>query len=466
MHQQFELEDHQLEAQGYSPAMPRRFSLQSLLSLSFALTATWNGFGSAIGISLAESSSSGTLWTLVVAALMNLIVSLGMAELASAYPNSGAQYYWSYQVSSQQWAPFASYMSACISTCGWWLGLASVCNFVAAMVLAIVQLYVEDYVIQTREQLFCYVMIVWLAVLLNIFAMDYLPALNQYLLYFSVSTLLATVFIILVAAFPNYRSSEWVFTDTTNLNDSYNKGFLLILCLLNNTYGFMGTDAGAHLAEEIPAPSVNVPKVIVYPIIIGLLTAWPFAVACMYVITDVERVANPPSGIALIEIYYQATASKFLTALLLAAFALCLFGCAVANITGSSRQIWAASRDNCYPWSVGLSQIHRKYQMPRNAACLTGAFTTLYGLIFLGSSTAFASMVSANIVFMMTSYVVPQGIVAWRGRSRVLPARHFELGNWGLVINITSCVWVIFLDIVACFPINRPVTAANMNYVG
>ena len=34
----------------------------------------------------------------------------------------------------------------------------------------------------------------------------------------------------------------------------------------------MGTDAGAHLADEMPCPSINAPKVMVYPIIIGLVT--------------------------------------------------------------------------------------------------------------------------------------------------------------------------------------------------
>lgn len=103
-------DDRELESQGYTPALARRFSVGSLLSLCFALTATWNGFGAAIGASLATSSSAGTIWTLVIAAIMNFVVSLGMAELASAYPNSGAQYYWSFRVASPEWAPFASYM--------------------------------------------------------------------------------------------------------------------------------------------------------------------------------------------------------------------------------------------------------------------------------------------------------------------------------------------------------------------
>lgn len=109
---------------------------------------------------------------------------------------------------------------------------------------------------------------------------------------------------------------------------------------------------------------------------------WPFAVTCMYVITDVEKVVNPPSGISLIEIYYQATGSEFKTVVLLAAFAVCLFGCAVANITGSSRQIWAASRDNCYPLSAWLAEIHPKFQMPANATYLTAIFTTVSHLEF------------------------------------------------------------------------------------
>lgn len=101
----------------------------------------------------------------------------------------------------------------------------------------------------------------------------------------------------------------------------------------------------------------------------------------MYVIVDIEKVVNPPSGIGLIEIYYQATGSKTITIILLAAFAFCLFGCAVANITGSSRQIWAASRDNCYPLSTWWARIHPQFQMPVNAAVLSGAFTTVWSVL-------------------------------------------------------------------------------------
>ena len=49
------------------------------------------------------------------------------------------------------------------------------------MVLAILQLCVKEYTPYPWHQWLCYVAILWLAVLLNIFGTSFLPALNQYL---------------------------------------------------------------------------------------------------------------------------------------------------------------------------------------------------------------------------------------------------------------------------------------------
>jgi choline transport protein len=100
----------ELEAAGYKEVMPRQFSLASLGALSFTLTCTWLGTGSSIGISLTEASSAGTLWSLPIAGFMTLIVASGMAELASAYPVAGAQYYWAFMVAEDKYKPFASYL--------------------------------------------------------------------------------------------------------------------------------------------------------------------------------------------------------------------------------------------------------------------------------------------------------------------------------------------------------------------
>jgi choline transport protein len=100
----------ELEAAGYTQAMPRQFSIWSLGALSFTLTCTWLGSGASIGLGLTDASGAGALWSLLVAGVMTLIVSAGMAELASAYPVAGAQYYWSFMVAPEKYKPFASYL--------------------------------------------------------------------------------------------------------------------------------------------------------------------------------------------------------------------------------------------------------------------------------------------------------------------------------------------------------------------
>lgn len=86
-----DVDDLELQGAGYTRAMPRQFSTLSLMSLSYALLATWNGFGSAFGTGFTEASTAGSIWTLFIAAAMTAVTAPGMAELSSAYPVAGAQ---------------------------------------------------------------------------------------------------------------------------------------------------------------------------------------------------------------------------------------------------------------------------------------------------------------------------------------------------------------------------------------
>jgi choline transport protein len=74
-------------------------------------------------------------------------------------------------------------------------------------------------------------------------------------------------------------------------------------------------------------------------------------------------------------------------------------------------------------------------------------------------------MVSAAIIFQQTSCIIPQAILLYRGRDKVLPERYFNLGKLGAPINAIAVAWVVFLDVLYCFPTAMPVTPQNMSYV-
>lgn len=79
----------QLQAQGHHQDMPRRFSLWSMFAIAFTITSSWVGFSTSVGISLLYGGSAAVVYGQIVGALSCAIITLGLAELASAYPSSG-----------------------------------------------------------------------------------------------------------------------------------------------------------------------------------------------------------------------------------------------------------------------------------------------------------------------------------------------------------------------------------------
>jgi len=82
----------QLQAQGHKQEMPRaRFGLLSLFAIAFTMTSSWVGFSTSLGIGLLYGSSASIIYGQIVAALACLMITFGLAELASAYPSSGGR---------------------------------------------------------------------------------------------------------------------------------------------------------------------------------------------------------------------------------------------------------------------------------------------------------------------------------------------------------------------------------------
>lgn len=364
------------------------------------------------------------------------------------------------------------------------------------MILDIVGAWHPDWDQKRWHQYLIYVALIWIATAANIFTAQWIPLFNKMVFILSVLTLSATTITLFVVT-KDHASAEFIFTDTTNRTGWSSDGFAFMLAVGNAVYAFLGSDCGAHLCEEIPNPAKNVPKVMIYPLLMGLLTAFPFAAALMYAISDLPAVLNTTTGLPLFEIYYQGTGSRPAASVLMSLFAFCFFANLVANgkstsygeawanyvATTSSRTLWAVSRDGALPYSQFWGRVHARFQVPVNALLLSAVFITvsinlstmsvclahllfqLYGLIFLGSSTAFSAMVSAAIIFLQTSCVIPQAVLLYRGRDHVLPLRYFSLGRYGAAINGISVAWVVFLDILYCFPTTMPVTPENMSYV-
>lgn len=148
--------------------------------------------------------------------------------------------------------------------------------------------------------------------------------------YFAILTLSGTTIALLVCSRDNYPSGRALFGDIITSTGWGSNGMGFVLAIANSVYGFLGTDCAAHMAEEIDNPGKNVPRAMLWPIVIGLFTAFPFTIACMAAISNLDAVLGTTTGLPLVEIYYQGTGSIVATTILMSFFAFCFFMCAAA----------------------------------------------------------------------------------------------------------------------------------------
>jgi choline transport protein len=236
------------------------------------------------------------------------------------------------------------------------------------MILDLAVIWYPNYQLEHWHQYLIYVALVWVAMAFNILPSRLIPLLNKLFFVLSALTLSATTITLFAVARNSHSLGKFIFTDTTNESGWSSDGWAFMLAIGNAVYSYLGSDCGAHMCEEISNPGKNVPKVILVPLAMGLITAFPFTVSLMYSITSLSNVLATPTGLPLLEIYYQGTGSNVGASVLLTLFAFCFFSCLVANskcfevdherflyqpiiVTTCSRTLWAVSRDGALPWS-------------------------------------------------------------------------------------------------------------------
>ena len=114
-----------------------------------------------------------------------------------------------------------------------------------------------------------------------------------------------------------------------------------------------------------------------------------------------------------------------------------------------------------------LSQVHPHLRNPLNALGLATLIMCLIQLINLASTTALVAILSLSTLALYVSYIMPTTFFLIRKlQGDSIPYAAFQLGRWGIPINIFAIGYCIYIAIFLPFPSEQPVTWANMNYGG
>lgn len=193
---------------------------------------------------------------------------------------------------------------------------------------------------------------------------------------------------------------------------------------------------------------------------IGFVTSWFFSIALFFSMGSLDALTSTPTLVPILALFNQALQGRAGAIVLEALFIATGIWCLVASQTWQSRNCWSFARDAGLPFSKFLSHVDPRVDVPLRAHFVSSLIVAVLGLLYLGSYTAFNSMVTACIVLLYMSYSIPVVCLLVKGRNNI---RHgpFWLGPIGLVSNIVLLLWTCFTLIMYSFPSVRPVEAGS-----
>ena len=447
----------------HSETLIRQFGLLPLLGVGLLGAGYWAGQIVTMTTVLGVGGPPGLFWGTFLCAFCILCIAVSLAELASAYPTSGGVLDWAYEGSSKSSRKFIAWTTAWLNTFAWIVTATTWASLVAQQVLALAVLYHPDYVIKQWHTWLVLQFVLIVGLLINVFAVKIMPALDKIGLY----TFFLGCFVLSItvaASAPTHQSAKFVFVDIINTTGWSSNGLVWCLGQIATSGAFILIDSPSHLSEETIEPEKNVPKAMVYSVLIGTVTGLFVTLCFMFSIVDIDGVLGSATGVPYIQIIRNATRSNGATVVLsLFMIILSMYG-AVTSVTVASRVAWAFARDGGLLLPKTFSKMSSSLHVPVQSLILCTFVSSCIGVIYLGSITAFNSFLSALTILFFACYAMVIGGFMFNKRHIEKRGPYHLASTLGWTVNSIALIYMLVFGILFSFPSVYPPTAATMNW--
>ncbi|MHC3471752.1 amino acid permease [Streptomyces sp. 7R007] len=441
---------------GYPRKLTRRFKAFDNFAISFTIINVISGIFSGFGYGMNAGGPRILVFGWIGVCVMVLFVGAAMAEVASAYPTSGALYFSAGKLARRHKGAWSWY-TGWLNFVGQIGGTAATGYAAATFVQALIALQWSSYVPTAHQTVLFTAVIIVLQGLANTYTVQLVALLNRISVWWLLIGLVVIVGALTVGP-DQHQSASFVthFANNTGFTSGLYGG---MLGLLVTSWTFTGFDGSFHMSEETVRATVNAPKGIVRAIGYSALTGLILMLALVYAIRDYDEVASasaPPVQI-LIDGLGLGTAKV----LLLIVIGAMLF-CGLANLTSNTRQIFAFSRDGAMPGSRWWHSVSPRTRTPVKAVWLAVACSLALVLPGWWSHTAFTAIVSVNVVGLFLAYAVPI-LLRLRLGDDFRPGP-WQLGRWSRPVGAVAVTWILLSSVLFMLPQASPITVDSFNY--
>ncbi|KAK1522641.1 choline transport protein [Colletotrichum costaricense] len=444
-----------------------RLSGLNMVAMAFAILNTWIALAGSIGLVLPSGGSVSLLYGFVFCVLCNLALTASLGELASIWPTAGGQYHFVYALCTNKWKRVMSFWVGWTNIVGW-LVVVTVQGFFAAQFVCAASVVASNgrFVVTQWNTYLIFLAILTFATVGNIWGNRILGKWNDFAMFWSILGVI--IISIILLSLHDKTNADYVFTSFNN-ETGWPDSIAWVLGLLQSALSLIGFDVILHMMEEMPNPSRDAPRAMIYSIVVGGVTGFAFILVMLFCFTDPTTVLATNTGMPIVELMLQATRNPAATCVMTIMLAVCFINGCTASTTSASRLLYSMARDNGILFPKYFSHITPGHNVPTNTILMCYGFNILFGTLYLGPTVAFGAYIASCTIFLNVSYAFPIIALLVRGRDILsqhqVPNAPFRLGRCGYGINLIAALFVSVTSIFFCFPVALPVTSDNMNYV-
>lgn len=448
-------DDATLHAMGYPRKLTRRFRAFDNFAISFTIINIISGIFSAFGFGMGAGGPRILVFGWIGVSVMVLFVGAAMAEIASAYPTSGALYFSAGKLAKRHRGAWSWY-TGWLNFVGQVGGTAATNYAAATFIQAYLAMQWPSYEASEQRTVGIAAVILLLQALANTYTVQLVALVNR----ISVWWLLIGMVVIVssLVVIPSHHQPASFLTHFVNNTGFSNGMYAAMLGLLVTSWTFTGFDGSFHMSEETVKATVNAPKGIMRAIACSAITGLILMLALVYAIRDYAATAS--SSAPPVQVLIDALGMGTAKLLLLIVIGAMLF-CGLANMTSNTRQIFAFSRDGAMPGSRWWHSVSSRTRTPVKAVWLAAACPMVLIVPGWWSHTAFTAIVSVNVVGLFLAYGVP---IFLRLRLDDFEPGPWNLGRYGKPVAGVAVTWIVISSLLFMLPQVSPITAGSFNY--
>ncbi len=405
---------------GYQQDLSRVLHFFSNFAVGFTYLSPVVGIYSLFAYGL-STGGPAFFWSIPLVVFGQLLVVLIMGELASSYPLTGALYQWARRTVGARYGVFTGFvygMALIVTIVAVDYGgapfVASFFGMDASSRVNLIGISLGMLAVQTVLNI---IGIRKLAVLLNLgVAAEIIGTLGIAFYLLFVPHPLGAGVVFQAAAVPEGGSYLPIFMSAA----------------LFSAWIFYGFESCADVSEEVVNPTYNVPRAMLYALLVGGITTIIATFAFLWSIPDLAAATADPSALDTVLLTALGpTLHKGFLALVIFAF----LSCGGAVQVAAARVTYAFARDGQAPKI--FAALNQRFHTPVNATLLTAVVTAV--LPFFAQVYAILTSFAVLGIYLSFQLIVAGYIVArlrgWK------PTGSFQLGAWGMPVAVGSLVY-------------------------